>query len=180
MNLPNSLTVFRIFLIPILVVVLLSQFEQKSLIALGIFLIAALTDMLDGFLARRKRQVSVFGQLLDPIADKLLITSTFICLVELNAVSAWMVIVIIGREIIVTGFRGIASSKGIIIPASALGKIKMDSEIVTIALLILGEKYLGNFYFLAQIGLWIVITSALASALIYFMKYGPKVLSSPS
>jgi len=180
MNFPTTLTAIRIALIPILVIVLLTQFEKNALIALGIFLFAALTDLLDGLLARKKKQESVLGQLLDPIADKLLITATFICLVELNLVSAWMVIIIIGREMTVTGFRVIASSKGIHIPASALGKIKMDSEIATISLLILGEKYLGSFYFLTQVGLWIVIISALGSAAIYFIKFGPKILSSRS
>lgn len=177
MNIPNSLTILRICVIPILVFVLLSPFDGKELIAFVIFMFAALTDMLDGFWARRKKQITVFGQLLDPIADKLLITSAFICLVELEIVPAWMVIIIIGREIAVTGFRMIASSKGINIPASKLGKVKMNSETITVLLLILGEKYLGRFYILSQIGLWVVVVSAIISAIEYYLKYGPKVLS---
>ena len=179
-DIPNSLTILRICIIPILVFVLLSPFDGKELIAFVIFMIGALTDMLDGFWARRKKQVTVFGQLLDPIADKLLVTSAVICLVELGIVPAWIVIIIIGREIAITGFRMIASSKGINIPASKLGKVKMNSETITVLLLILGEKYLGRFYILSQIGLWVVVLSALISAIEYYLKYGSKVLSENS
>jgi len=178
MNIPNAFTILRIFLIPILVIVLLSQFKGKEIFALILFLLAALTDMLDGLWARRKKQITVFGQLFDPIADKLLIASAFICLVELGAVPAWMAVIIIGREIAVTGFRAVASSKGINIPASLFGKIKMDSEIATIALLILGKKYLVNLYFLSQIALWVVIATAIFSAVEYWVKFGSKVLSN--
>lgn len=180
MNGPNFLTVLRILLIPGLVAVLLSQFKGKELTAFIIFIIAALTDTLDGIWARRRKQTTVFGQLLDPIADKLLVASAFICLVELGAVPAWIVIIIIGRELAVSGFRAIASSKGINIPASLFGKIKMFSESITISLLILGEKYLGSFYFLSQVGLWIIIATALFSATEYYAKYGHLVLSKRS
>jgi len=118
MNGPNILTGLRILMIPALVIVLLSDHSQKALIGFAIFITAALTDMLDGVWARWKQQVTVFGQLLDPTADKLLITSALICLVGLGAVPAWMAIIIIGREIAVSGFRAIASSKGITIPRS--------------------------------------------------------------
>jgi len=177
MNIPNALTLLRIIAIPVLVVILLIQFEGRELAALLVFVLAALTDMLDGFWARQKKQITVLGQLLDPIADKLLITSALICLVGLGTVPAWMAVIIIGREISVTGFRAIASSKKISIPASILGKIKMNTETITVALLILGKRYLGNLYFLSQIGLWLVIVTAVLSALEYFIKFGPKVLS---
>ncbi len=177
MNIPNALTLLRIIAIPVLVVILLIQFEGRELAALIVFVLAALTDMLDGFWARQKKQITVLGQLLDPIADKLLITSALICLVGLRTVPAWMAVIIIGREISVTGFRAIASSKKISIPASILGKIKMNTETITVALLILGKRYLGNLYFLSQIGLWLVIVTAVLSALEYFIKFGPKVLS---
>jgi len=180
MNGPNFLTVLRILLIPGLVAVLLSQFKGKELTAFIIFIIAALTDTFDGIWARRRKQTTVFGKLLDPIADKLLVASAFICLVELGAVPAWIVVIIIGRELAVSGFRAIASSKGINIPASLLGKIKMFSESITISLLILGEKYLGSLYFLSQVGLWIVIATALLSAAEYYTKYGYSVLSKRS
>ncbi len=177
MNLPIFLTLLRILLIPGLVVALLSRFEGKELTAFAIFVLAAITDSLDGILARRRKQITPMGQLLDPIADKLLIAAAFICLVELGAVSAWMVIIILGREIAVTGFRALASSKGIIISASRIAKLKMLFEVITIGFLILGEKYLGSFYFLSQILLWIVIATAVVSAVEYYVKFGPRVLS---
>ncbi len=170
----------RIFSIPVLVVVLLSQFEGKELAAVIIFLLAALTDTLDGLLARKRGQVTILGQILDPIADKLLIASAFICLVELGAVSAWMVVIILGRELAVTGFRAIASSKGIHIASSRLGKFKMISEAITICLLILGEEYLGRFNFISQIGLWAVIAIATISAAEYYIRFGPLIISKHS
>lgn len=180
MTIPNILTIFRIGLIPVLVVVLLSSFNGKELVAFILFLLAVLSDTFDGVLARKKKQETLFGQLLDPTADKLLVASVLICLVELNAVPAWMVIIIIGREIAVTGFRALASSKGIHIPASILGKFKMTIESIVICLLILGEKYLGQFFLSAQIGLWVVIVVALGSAAEYYIKFGPAVLSRHS
>ena len=170
----------RIFSIPVLVVVLLSQFEGKEFAAVIIFLLAALTDTLDGLLARKRGQVTILGQILDPIADKLLIASAFICLVELGAVSAWMVVIILGRELAVTGFRAIASSKGIYIASSRLGKFKMISEAITICLLILGEEYLGRFNFISQIGLWAVIAIATISAAEYYIRFGPLIISKHS
>lgn len=170
----------RILSIPVLVVLLLSQFEGKELAAVIIFLLAALTDTLDGLLARKRGQVTILGQILDPIADKLLIASAFICLVELGAVSAWMVVIILGRELAVTGFRAIASSKGIHIASSRLGKFKMTSEAITICLLILGEEYLGRFNFISQIGLWVVIALATISATEYYIRFGPLVISKHS
>lgn len=180
MNLPNLLTSLRIVSIPVLVIVLFTQFEGKELVAFIIFLVAALTDMVDGFLARRREQITIIGQILDPIADKLLVASAFICLVELGAVQAWMVVIILGREIAITGFRAIASSKRIYIPSSRLGKIKMILEAVTICLLILGEKYIGRYYFFSQIGLWLVIAIAVISAAQYYIKFGPLVISKHS
>jgi CDP-diacylglycerol--glycerol-3-phosphate 3-phosphatidyltransferase len=180
MNLPNFLTMLRIFSIPVLVVVLLTQFEGKELVAVTIFLLAALTDTLDGLVARKREQVTILGQILDPIADKLLIASAFICLIELGAVPAWMVVIILGRELAVTGFRAIASSKGIYIASSRLGKFKMISEAVTICLLILGEQYLGRFNFISQIGLWAVIAIATVSAAEYYIRFGPQVMSKHS
>lgn len=177
LNLPNSLTIFRICLIPLIVILLLTSYEGHEVLLLALFVFTALTDTLDGYLARRRNQITVFGQLLDPLADKLLIASVFICMVEMGKVPAWMVIVILAREFAVTGFRSIAASRGIHIAASAWGKIKMDSQAVTIGILILGERILGRFYFLARIGLWLVIVAAVASGLYYFIKYGPSVLS---
>src|SRR5919107_1371837 len=127
MNLPNTLTLVRMFLVPLLVVVLLTEFEgprivgvSKELLGAAIFALASVTDWLDGYLARRRGQVTWFGQVLDPIADKLLTSAAFISLVQLGAAQAWMVALIIGREIAITGLRSLAHSKGITIPASPL------------------------------------------------------------
>ncbi len=178
MNMPLYITLFRILCIPILVILLLSRFNGQEFIALAVFVIAALSDIADGVWARRAQKTSTLGALLDPIADKLLISSAFICLVGLGKVASWMVIIIVGREIAITGFRAIASSRGIHISSSAFGKIKMWCESITLGLLILGKDNLGSFYFLAQIGLWTVLAIVLFSATEYFIRYGRLVLSS--
>src|SRR5580692_12046338 len=124
MNLPISLTLLRIFFVPIVVVLLLTKGGNMDLWAVGVFLLAAVTDLLDGYLARKRGQITTLGTLLDPIADKLLIAAAFISLVELGLMQAWMVVIIIGREFMVMGLREIASVEGLIIPASPLGKVK--------------------------------------------------------
>ena len=177
MNGPNILTVFRIFLVPVIVVILLSGMADKNLISFGIFLLAALTDMVDGIWARWKHQVTIFGQLFDPVADKLLITSVLICLVSLNRVPAWMAIVLIGRDIAVTGFRAVASARGLNIVASPFGKAKMQAQVYTIALLLLGQAVLGKFYVIAEIGLWLSVVVAMISALEYGIRFGRRVLT---
>jgi CDP-diacylglycerol--glycerol-3-phosphate 3-phosphatidyltransferase len=142
MTLPNLLTLLRIFIIPLLVVVLLTPFSEdyvglpQHIAGVSLFLFAAITDAMDGWLARRRGQVSRLGTLLDPIADKLLISSAFISLVENRLAPAWAVVIIIGREFAVTGLRAVAASEGWIIPASKSGKFKMFTQVVTIALLI--------------------------------------------
>ena len=177
MNIPNYLSLARILAIPALVAVMLTDFRGHDLAAMIIFAFASLTDLFDGWLARRKELVTVLGQLLDPTADKLLIASALICLVDLQRVPAWAAIVIIGREIAVTGFRAMASSKGVNIPASAFGKAKMGSESWVIGALILGPLYLGKFYIAAKVGLWLVFVLAIVSAVEYFVRYGPRVIS---
>jgi CDP-diacylglycerol--glycerol-3-phosphate 3-phosphatidyltransferase len=177
-NLPNSLTLFRIFLVPFLVVVLLTKFagkEYKEYVGLGIFLVAALTDFLDGFFARRRNQMTRLGALLDPIADKLLMSAAFISLVELGLAPAWMVVIIIGREFAVSGLRSIAAQQGVTIAASPLGKGKMISQVIAIAILILGHQ-LGEFHFLGTVALGIVMVFALASGVDYFLKFSRAVL----
>ncbi len=171
MNLPNSLTLVRIFLIPLLVVVLLTKFDGKELVGAAIFGIAALTDWLDGFLARRRQQVTTFGQLMDPLADKLLITAALISLVQMDLAPAWMVAVILGRELVVTVLRSVAYARGITIPASPLGKVKMMSQVVAILLLILGSQYLGVFAVLGSMALWVVVAAALVSAADYYRRF---------
>ena len=142
MNLPNSLTLSRIFVVPLLVVVLLTPFSedwfglQRHILGVTIFLAAAFTDYLDGHIARSRRQVSRLGVLLDPIADKLLISAALISLVENRLAPAWAVCIIIGRELAVTGLRSVAAADGLVIAASRLGKFKMLSQVAAVALLI--------------------------------------------
>lgn len=173
-NLPNSLTLLRIFLVPFLVVVLLTKFDGREYVGLGIFLIAAMTDFLDGYFARKFKKITRVGKLLDPIADKLLISSAFISLVELGLAPAWMIVIIIGREFAVSGLRSIASQQGLTIAASPLGKGKTISQVVAIALLILGYE-LGEFMFVGNIALWIVMIFALGSGVDYFLKFSSAV-----
>lgn len=171
-NLPNALTLFRIFLVPFLVVVLLTKFSGREFVGLGIFLVAAVTDFLDGWVARRRNQTTRLGALLDPIADKLLMSAAFISLVEMDPthVPAWMVVIIIGREFAVSGLRSIASQQGVTIAASPLGKGKMVSQVVAISLLILGYE-LGQFRIIGTVALWVVMVFALASGVDYFVRF---------
>lgn len=204
LNLPNTLTLFRIFLVPLLVVVLLTPpwatawvkakvqgvsyadwvglvvawlSEWRELVAVGIFLTAAATDWLDGYLARRRGQVTALGVLLDPIADKLLTSSAFISLVELQLAPAWMVVVIVGREFAVTGLRGIAATSGILIPASRWGKYKTASQIVAITVMILTntlERW-APARLLGVIALWVALVFAVISAADYFFAFARRV-----
>jgi CDP-diacylglycerol--glycerol-3-phosphate 3-phosphatidyltransferase len=178
MNLPNTLTVARIFLVPLLVVVLLTKFPApeilgipKEVIAAGIFGLAALTDWLDGYLARRRKQVTTLGQLLDPFADKLLITAALISLVQMGLASAWIVAVIIGREIWVTGLRSVAQARGVTLPASRLGKAKMVAQVAAILLLLLGREALPWLFPLGVAALWAVLLIALVSAFDYYRRF---------
>jgi CDP-diacylglycerol---glycerol-3-phosphate 3-phosphatidyltransferase len=184
MNLPNALTLARIFLVPLLVVVLLTKFEghlvlgiPKGYVAAGIFGLASLTDWLDGYLARRRKQITLLGQLLDPIADKRLIIAALVSLVQLDLAPAWMAAIIIGRELAVTGLRGIAQTRGLIMPASPLGKAKMATEVIAILLLILGQEQgttlvpFVPLVLLGHIALWLVLALALWSAVEYYQTF---------
>jgi CDP-diacylglycerol--glycerol-3-phosphate 3-phosphatidyltransferase len=178
MNLPNALTVGRIFLVPLLVVVLLTKFEgrmimgvPKELVGAAIFGVASLTDVLDGYLARRRKQITTLGQLMDPLADKLLITAALISLVQLDLAPAWMVAVILGREFAVTVLRSIAHGKGMVIAASPLGKFKMLAEVIAILALILGQDHLQQFYVIGTIALWIAMLTATISGIDYYRRF---------
>jgi CDP-diacylglycerol--glycerol-3-phosphate 3-phosphatidyltransferase len=155
-NLPNALTLSRIFIVPLLVVVILTPVSEnwlglpRYIVAVAIFVAAALTDYFDGKLARSRDQVSKVGKLLDPIADKLLISAALISLVENHLAPAWAVVIIVGREFAVTGLRSIAATEGVVISASRMGKFKMVAQVVTVGLLILslspgGAPHLSNF-----------------------------------
>ena len=172
-NLPNSLTLFRIFLVPFLVVVLLTKYSNY--LGLGIFLVAAITDYFDGYFARRLNKTTRLGTLLDPIADKLLMSAAFISLIELGLARAWMVVIIIGREFAVSGLRSIAAQHGVTIAASPLGKTKTVAQVVAISLLIIGYE-LGEFRFIGEVALWVVMLFALVSGVDYFIRFSRAVL----
>ncbi len=184
MNLPNTLTILRIFFVPLLVAALVQQRETgvhlagievtQEWLALAIFLSAAGTDMLDGYLARRWKQVTTIGTLLDPIADKLLISAALVSLVQVGALPGWMAILIIGREFAVSGLRGIAAAEGYIIRASDLGKTKMVSQVVAISFVMLGRRW-GALRTPAMILMWAVVFFAMISAVSYFRKFWRKV-----
>ena len=183
MNLPNTLTLARIFLVPLLVVVLLTRFEAqlilgvpKEVIGAAIFGLAAFTDWLDGYLARRRQQVTALGQLMDPLADKLLITAALISLVQMGLAPAWMVMVILGRELGVTVLRSLVHARGVVIPASPLGKVKMVAQVVAILLLMLSNQ-VWLFLVPGLIALWVVLATALWSAADYYRRYN-RVLSN--
>jgi CDP-diacylglycerol--glycerol-3-phosphate 3-phosphatidyltransferase len=178
MNLPNALTMTRIFLVPLLVVVLLTKFDgrvifgiPKEIVGAAIFGVGAITDWLDGYLARRRKQITTLGQVIDPLADKLLTSAALISLVQMDLAPAWMVAVIIGREFAVTGLRSLAYARGVVIAASPLGKIKMVVEVVAILALILGHDRSGRIYMIGQASLWLVVVAALVSAADYFRRF---------
>jgi CDP-diacylglycerol--glycerol-3-phosphate 3-phosphatidyltransferase len=184
MNGPNLLTLLRIFFVPLLVAALLGedfsapwmgQFRfSRDTFALLIFLAAAATDLLDGYLARRWGQITTVGTLLDPIADKLLISAALISLVDIHRVPAWMVILIIGREFAVSGLRSIAAAGGYMIEASELGKSKMVAQVVAIALVIAGIRW-PALNEISMLAMWTVVLFALASAADYFRRFWRQV-----
>jgi CDP-diacylglycerol---glycerol-3-phosphate 3-phosphatidyltransferase len=174
MNLPLSLTVLRISFVPLVVVLLLTKGHNMDLWAVGVFLLASATDLLDGYLARKRGQVTAVGILLDPLADKLLTASAFISLVELQLIPAWMVVIIVGREIAVTGLRAIASNRGFLLRASELGKTKMVFQVMAISVIILEPR----FQLLLPLGtvlLWMVVVFALTSGTQYFWDFRRKM-----
>ncbi|MBI3583075.1 MAG: CDP-diacylglycerol--glycerol-3-phosphate 3-phosphatidyltransferase [Nitrospinae bacterium] len=172
LNLPNKITIIRIFLIPLFLVFLISSAKISPLFAASIFGVAAFTDWLDGYLARTTKQVTTLGKLLDPIADKILVTAALIPLVELDRISAWIAVVIIGREFAVSGLRTVAMSQGIVIAASWWGKYKMVFEIIAIMFLILNYKILFvNFLLLGTIAIWVAMVMSLVSGIDYFIKF---------
>jgi CDP-diacylglycerol--glycerol-3-phosphate 3-phosphatidyltransferase len=178
-NLPNSLTIARIFFVPLLVAVLVKErilfhfngtVINNDLIALMIFWVAAATDLLDGYLARRWKQVTTIGTLLDPIADKLLVSAALIALVQERVVPAWLVVLLVGREFAVSGLRSIAASEGLAISASELGKTKTFFQIIAISLLMISVH---NPWItpLADLSLYLVVLFSTWSAIAYFVKF---------
>ena len=180
MNLPNKLTTLRVIMIPFFVFFLLWQNGENRtfrMIALALFIIASLTDLLDGKIARKYNLVTNFGKFMDPLADKLLVCSALICLIELNALPAWMVvIIIIGREFIISGFRLIASDNGVVIAASYWGKFKTTFQMVSVVLLILDIPALA---FVTTICVWIALLLTIVSLVDYIYK-NHKILTEGS
>jgi len=190
-NLPNSITLVRILSIPLLMWILASsRFSsvtgEKELLASALFIAASVTDGIDGYLARRRGQITTMGILLDPLADKLLIAAAFVTLVQFNPslVPAWISVVIIGREFLVSGLRSIASSEGFTIEASELGKFKMVVQIVSVVAVILDHRWkewpiYGSFFlpvhWIAYLAIWFVVLVSLVSAVDYFAAFWSRI-----
>jgi CDP-diacylglycerol--glycerol-3-phosphate 3-phosphatidyltransferase len=176
-NLPNAITLGRIFLVPLLVVVLLTASGRpflginRELLGAAIFAVASMTDWLDGYLARRRQQVTGFGQWMDPLADKLLVTAALISLVQMNLAPAWMVAVILGREFSVTVLRSIAHARGQTLPASPIGKVKMVAQVVAILVLILSLGQPREVFIVGTIALWVATITAIISAVDYSRRF---------
>jgi CDP-diacylglycerol--glycerol-3-phosphate 3-phosphatidyltransferase len=190
-NLPNSITLIRIASIPLLMWILSSnQFSSahgvKELVASILFVASSMTDGIDGYLARKRGQITTMGILLDPLADKLLISAAFVTLVQFNPslVPAWIAVIVIGREFLVSGLRSIAASEGFTIEASDLGKLKMIVQIVSVVAVILDHHWkewpvYGNFIFpvhwIAYVAIWFVVCVSLISAIDYFAAFWSKI-----
>lgn len=171
MNLANKLTLLRIFLVPVFMFFLLTRIPYGQYIAAVIFIFAASTDGLDGYIARKRKEVTNLGKLMDPLADKLLISAALICLVDLKQVSGWVAFVIIAREFFVTGLRSIAASEGVIIAASKWGKVKTITQIIAVAIILLQDKVLSFINFnLGRHVMYIAVFFTVWSGIDYYLK----------
>ena len=172
MNLPIGLTVTRIVAVPLLIVFLISSSRVHAAIAAGIFFLAAMTDWADGVIARRRNQVTTLGTLLDPIADKLLVAAALVSLLAIDKLAAWIVVVIVGRELAVTGLRAVAASVGVVVPASRLAKWKTASQYAAITMLIVEEGFAPpGFHVAAALVLWVALGLTVTSAVDYFYRF---------
>lgn len=169
MNLPNKLTLIRVFLVPVFVIFMMVPIPAGRWIALAIFIIASLTDTADGYIARKYNLVTDFGKFMDPLADKLLVCAAMICLVNTRQLPAWIVIVIISREFIISGFRLIAVENGVVIAASWWGKIKTVVQMVMICALLINAQALW-FRVLEQILIYAALILTVVSLVDYLMK----------
>jgi len=179
LNLPNALTLLRIFLVPLLVVVLLTRIEGHVYFGTAIFLLAVLTDYLDGFFARRRNEVTRLGILLDPLADKLLTAAAFLSLVEMGLVPAWAVMIVLARELAVTGLRNVAAGRGVLIRASTLGKAKMAAQVTAILLLLLSRP-LPLLHLPGLLAFAVVVALTVVSGGDYFRRFWRDVVRAPS
>jgi CDP-diacylglycerol--glycerol-3-phosphate 3-phosphatidyltransferase len=189
-NLPNYITLTRVFSVPVLIWILSSRLfsggdGRRELIASGLFIAASITDGIDGYLARKRGQITTLGVLLDPLADKLMVTAAYITLVQFNPrmVPAWIAVLVIGREFLVSGLRTIAVSEGFTIDASDLGKLKMVVQIVSVVAAILDHRWqvwtIGQFildiHLIAHMAIWFMVVISLVSALDYFAAFWSKI-----
>ncbi|MFW6287169.1 MAG: CDP-diacylglycerol--glycerol-3-phosphate 3-phosphatidyltransferase [bacterium] len=173
MNLPNKLTLIRIILIPLFMFFLLTNSDYDvfyKVFALAIFVLAAITDGLDGYLARKQQAITKFGKILDPLADKLLISSALISFVAMKEISAWIAIIIIGRELAVTGLRVIAASEGVVISASKWGKWKTNLQIFAVIAVIIDPEIITLPFYLSDILLWMAVIVTIISGIDYYKK----------
>jgi len=192
-NLPNYITMTRIFAVPVLIWVLSSHLfhgadGRREILASALFIVASISDGIDGYLARRRGQITTLGTLLDPLADKLLVTAAFISLVQFNpaVVPAWIAVIVIGREFLVSGLRSIAATEGFTIAASDLGKLKMVVQIVTVVAAILAHRwdywYFGRFVLgvklIAHMAVWFMVAVSMISAIDYFVAFWSKIEKS--
>jgi len=172
LNLPNILTLSRIAFIPVLFILLFFSGKTASFFAALCFSLASLTDFLDGFFARRRNSITRLGKILDPLADKLLITACLIMLIPLHEVAAWVVAIIVTREIAITGLRGIAAIEGLVIPAETLGKKKTAFQVVAVFSLLLHYEYFHiNFHQIGNVLLFFAMLLAVWSGLVYFYRF---------
>lgn len=174
-NLPNLLTLLRILLVPVFILLFLSSTPLRTVLSAAVFLLAALTDLLDGYLARKWQQVTKLGKVLDPIADKLLILSALILLVDFQRIPSWIAIILIGREIAISGLRTIAAMDGIVIPAERTGKYKLFIQAVGIIFLIFDYRTPFDFHRYGIVLLWLSMILAVASAVQYAINYGTRL-----
>ena len=175
LNLPNILTILRILLVPVLVVVLLTKFHGKEVVGLAVFLFAALTDLLDGIIARRFKLVTRLGKLLDPAADKILTSAAFISLVQMDRAAAWIVVVIVSREFAISTLRSVAASQNQVIAASWSGKFKTGAQVVAISLLIFQDN-LGDLAWTGTVALWVALIVSIYSGVEYGFSYAHMVM----
>ena len=176
MNLPTKITVLRLFMVPPVVALLAFSSPAADLAAAIIFCAASFSDWLDGYLARSRKEVTAFGKILDPLADKLLVACTLIVLVGMDRAVSWIVAVIIGREILITGLRGMGASQGHIIQAQILGKLKMVFQVAAVLLLILNWNLYGlSFKQMGSVALWVVMVLSVISGYQYWVRFHSKM-----
>ncbi len=176
MNLPNKLTIGRIILIPVFMFFFFFNITHGKYLAALVFIIAAATDGLDGYIARKRKQVTNFGKIMDPLADKLLVTAALISLDQLGEINAWMAFIILGREFAITGLRNVVAAEGVVIAASPLGKVKTVTQIVAISLILLKDFYTPYIGFpIADTTLYVAMIFTVWSGIDYVVKINKKV-----